>query len=57
MVIKFCVSAGKSPAETMKLIKSSETMNPCRPSTSGIKDSGMEENQRRTIRGMVRPAL
>ena len=29
MVIKFCVGLGKSPAETMKLIRSSETMNPC----------------------------
>ena len=29
MVIKFCVSVRKSPAETMKLIRSSETMNPC----------------------------
>ena len=29
MVIKFCVSVGKSPAETMKLIRSSETMNQC----------------------------
>ena len=29
MVIKFCVSIGKSPSETMKLIRSSETMNPC----------------------------
>ena len=29
MVIKFCVSAGKSLAETMKLIRNSETMNPC----------------------------
>ena len=29
MVIKFCVSIGKSPAEMMKLIRSSETMNPC----------------------------
>ena len=28
-VIKFCVSVGKSPAVTMKLIRSSETMNPC----------------------------
>ena len=26
-------------------------------STSGMKDSRMEENQRRIIRGMVRPAL
>ena len=59
-VIKFCVSVGKSPAEKMKLIRNSETMKPhavCPPSTSGMKDSGMEENQRRTIRGMVRPAL
>ena len=29
MVIKFCVSVGKSPADTMKLIRSSETMSPC----------------------------
>ena len=29
MVIKFCVGLGKSPAETMELIRSSETMNPC----------------------------
>ena len=28
-VIKFCVGLGKSPAEMMKLIRSSETMNPC----------------------------
>ena len=27
-VIKFCVSEGKSPTETMKLIRSSETINP-----------------------------
>ena len=29
----------------------------CSPSTSGMKDSEMGENQRRTIRGMVHPAL
>ena len=29
MVIKFCVGVGKSPTEMMKLIRSSETMNPC----------------------------
>ena len=28
-VIKFCVGLGKSPTETMKLIRSSQTMNPC----------------------------
>ena len=28
-VIKFCESVGKLPAETMKLIRSPETMNPC----------------------------
>ena len=28
-VSKFCVDLGKSPAEMMKLIRSSETMNPC----------------------------
>ena len=28
-VIKFCVGPGKSPAEKMKSIRSSETMNPC----------------------------
>ena len=48
-VISFCVGLGKSPAEMMKLIRSSEAMNPCSvSSTSGMKDSGMEENQRRT---------
>ena len=33
----------------MKLIRSAETMNPCSVSiaTSGMKNSGMEENQRR----------
>ena len=29
MVIRFCVGLGKSPTEKMKLIRSSETMNPC----------------------------
>ena len=29
MVIKFCVGLRKSPAETMKLIRSSETKKPC----------------------------
>ena len=29
MVIKFCVSVRNSPAETRKLIRRSETMNPC----------------------------
>ena len=33
MVIKFCVSTGKSPAEMMRLIRRSETMNPCSVST------------------------
>ena len=28
-VIKFCVSVGKSTAETIKLVKSSEIMNSC----------------------------
>lgn len=28
-VIKFCVGLGKSPVETLKLIRSSETMNSC----------------------------
>ena len=28
-VIKFCVGHGKLPEEMMKLIRSSETMNPC----------------------------
>ena len=48
-VIKFCVGLGKSPAEMLKLVRSSETMNPCSVSvsTSGMKDSGMEENQQR----------
>ena len=57
-VIKFGVGLGKSPVETLKLIRSSETMDPGSPSsTSGMKYSGMEENQPRTIRGMVGPAL
>ena len=58
-VIKFSVNVGKSPAEMMKLIKSLETMKPC--SVSAVykwhEDSGMEENQLRTNRGMVRPTL
>ena len=28
-VIKFCVGLGKFPKEMMKLIRNSETMNPC----------------------------
>ena len=58
-VIKFCVGLGKSPAEMMKLIRSSEIMNPCSvsASTSGMKDSGMEENQRRTDSGDGPPCV
>ena len=50
MVIKFCVSVGKSPAETMKLIRSSETMNPCSVSTV-YKWQERFKNRRKSMKG------
>ena len=59
-VIKFCRGLGKPPAETMKLIRSSETItcNPCSVSVVYKWHEGFRNGRkRRTIRGMVRPTL
>ena len=50
MVIKFCISVEKSPAETMKLIRGSETMNLC--SVSAIyKCQERFRNRRKSTKG------
>ena len=57
MVIKFCVSVGKSMAETIKLIRSSETMNPCSVSAVYKWHERLRNERKSTEDEMVRPAL
>ena len=50
MVIKFCERVGKSLAEKMKLIRGSETMNPC--SVSAVyKWQERVRNRRKSTKG------